>query len=668
MLLALTLLLSACSKPAPVTTVAEEEQTTVAGEETSSDENAGEETEEESAELTENDKIMQEIGLLKYYDMLQTADAEYNDLDKRYELYAEAEAFLLDNAIVLPKDQQMRGLIVSRVVPFTHVRGITEVSLKYLQLQDDIVTTEQYEKAMADWEARKLDKNHKMDRPEPGEDRVYTYFYESDPETLNYLTSSKNPDFKHTGNFISGLYAYNEYNELVPDMAESFEVSEDGMTYTFHLRDANWVTATGEVYAPVTADDWVTATEYLVEQDAPTLWLLDGVVANLREYMDGEVDIEEVGVKAVDEHTLQYTLTHPAPYFLSMTTYSVMFPLNREFINSKGEDFGITQPDGILYNGPFICSEMTAKSKIAYTKNPNYWDKDNVHLSEVNLIFDDGKDVKSGINGFESGTYVQSSLRPSWEDFDEYVKKYEGKAYASLPNSTTFALNPNYNRRATKYTNKDEQGLKDTHDAIMNKNFRKALQASFGRMDYLLQTMPKEVAVGSMRNIWTYPELVQTSKGEIYGSLVTKAYNKLTGENKDLADAVEAYEDKEAALKYIEAAKADGVNFPVTLDIIAIDIESYMNRLNSLKQSIEANSEGNILIDLHVMNRDEASAILFGTQNPAEKDYDINWFAGWGPDYADPKNFLDVYNPVDGATLNTLGLDPASEAVTASEE
>ncbi len=493
-------------------------------------------------------------------------------------------------------------------------------------------------------------------------DRVLTWVYQEAPDSLNYLTDSKNSSFRHIKNFIGGLYANDQYGNYVPELAESYEVSEGGTVYTFHIRKGmKWYTTTGEEYADVVAQDWVDAMKYAVEKKSPILWIVNGVIKNLVEYEQGKVDWDAVGVKAIDDYTLQYTTERPCPYFISMTTYAILYPANGEFLKSKGDDFGVVSPENILYCGAFILSEMTSKSKISYVKNENYWDKDNVHLSEVNFLYDDFKDPKSLINGFEAGTYNVAFLRSDWEDFDKYVEKYKDNAYYAMPNPNTYGFSLNFNRRATKYTNKDAEGLKNTHDALMNANFRKAVRAAFGRLDYMRQTMPEQVAKSTMHNTWTYVDLVSNSKGENYGSMINRKFNEINDREVDLSDGVNSHESKEFALEYLEKAKAEGVKLPVTLDLLAIDTETRLKQLKSLEHSIETNTDGQILIDLHVMPYDDVATICFRTNDPAQKDYDLNYFIGWVPDFADPKNYLDIYNPVNGDFIRNLGLSPLGE-------
>lgn len=493
---------------------------------------------------------------------------------------------------------------------------------------------------------------------------TYTHTYDADIDTLDYLVSDLNTNNRHISNFVEGLYAYDNLGKLVPAIAESYTVSEDGLQWTFKIREGvKWVTASEEVYADVTAHDFVAGLKHAADAKTHLSYLVDGFIANYDKYAAGEVDFDQVGVKAVDDYTLVYTLTAPAPYFLSMTTYNVFHPANAEFLASKGEEFGSTSPDSILYNSAYILTVNDSKSKISYKANENYWDKENVHIKKVDFLFDDGSDVYSTIKGFENGVYVSAGLLPVWEDFEAYKEKYAGKYNTSLPNFTTFGVMFNFNRRTFNHTGKDEAQQAAAKEAILNPNFRRAFKAAFDRQAYLKQSMPEDVALSTTRNILTYPEIVFTSTGESYGKLIEKEYAKLTGEQINLADGQDPFLSKEKALAYIEKAKEEGITFPVILDMPVISNEGpvRIKRANSLKESVESNTDGQILINLIELTKDEVMAIQYRNTDPVLADYDLNTFAGWGPDFGDPKTFVDIMNANDGAFLDKHGVNPLGE-------
>ena len=161
----------------------------------------------------------------------------------------------------------------------------------------------------------------------------------------------------------------------------------------------------GEEYADVTSKEFVTGLKLAADTKSEAIYLLQNSVKGLNEYLSGaNKNFSAVGIKAVDDHTLQYTLSQPVPYWNSKLTYSVTWPVNAEFLKSKGKDFGkSTDPTSILYNGPCLLKALTTKSSIEFTKNENYWDKDNVYFDNIKLSYDDGSDQESLERKFTDG-------------------------------------------------------------------------------------------------------------------------------------------------------------------------------------------------------------------------------------------------------------------------
>ena len=496
------------------------------------------------------------------------------------------------------------------------------------------------------------------------------------PQSLDYVISALAEDSEYTANFVDGLLENDKYGNLAPSIATSYSLSEDGLTYTFHIRpDVKWVDNTGEVYDTVTAQDFVTGLRHSAEFNSAAAQLADGVVEGYSEYRTtadwSDAAWEKVGVKAVDELTLVYTLEKPTPYFPSLVTYSLFNPINQDFLESKGEgcklgapdttncSFGAPVPDGILYNGGFILESNDDKSSNVWKKNENYWDKDNIKLDSVTRIFDDGSDPYSDIRNFEAGVYFAGRLSTQWENFDEYMKKYDGYAAQSMPNSACFGIVFNYNRQTFDNTNyaTDSALAENTHNAIMNENFRKAIRSAWDREKYLMVFTPKEQADSMLRNINNDPEIVRTSDGTAYGKLVEEAYTDRTGTEVNLADGQNPWLSKEDALKYIEEAKKDGIEFPVHLDMLVIETNKRLvDQAQSLKKSIEDNTDGNIIVELVMRDEDTVKNIAYYSSTPEEADYDISTFTGWSPDYADPKSFVDIYSPTSGYYMTSCGL------------
>ena len=491
---------------------------------------------------------------------------------------------------------------------------------------------------------------------------------------LDYTVTALASDHEINANLVDGLLENDNYGRLVPALAEEYEHNEDYTVWTFHLREGvKWVTNTGEEYATVTADDFVTGVRHGAEFESGTSYLLQGVVKGYSEYLKSgftDVDWEKVGVKAVDELTLEFTLVNPTPYFDTMTTYAVLYPINRTFLESMGDgcalgspdkdtcSFGTVEMDSILYNGGYILTTFDAKSSTVLTKNPAYWDAENVHMNTVTRVYDDGQDPYSQIRGFEDGTYATASMNTSWADYDEYVEKYADNLYYTLPNASVFGVVFNFNRQVFNYTKYADNldARENTREAILNANFRKALRAAYDPVAYNAVSMPVDLAEASLRNVNNFPGAGTLSDGTTYFELVTKVYNENTGENVDLSDGQWPW-DSATALDYIEAAKAEGVEFPVHLDMMVIETgDIYVNRANSMKQSIEEATDGQIIIELVLEDEDTVQNICYYNQDPAAADYDISTFTGWSPDYQDPKSFVDIYSPTTGYYMTSVGL------------
>ena len=160
------------------------------------------------------------------------------------------------------------------------------------------------------------------------------------------------------------------YGNLTPALAEDWSVSADGLTYTYKLRkDAKWYTADGEEYAPVKHRTLFTGIKYASDNKGQAMDLIQNSIKGLNDYVTGVTnDFSTVGVKALDDYTVEYTLTRPESYWNSKTTSTILFPVNADFLKSKGDDFGKVDPSSILYNGPFLMKSFVSKSVIEFKK------------------------------------------------------------------------------------------------------------------------------------------------------------------------------------------------------------------------------------------------------------------------------------------------------------
>lgn len=494
-------------------------------------------------------------------------------------------------------------------------------------------------------------------------------------QKLDYVVSDKHSDATFAGNCINTLLENDRIGKLVPSLAKEWSSNDDKTVWTFKLREGvKWYTNTGEEYPKeLTSADFVTSLRHSADFKSNMGWLLKGLIKGYEEYCNSKLTDEDwakVGIKTADEHTVVYELEKPTPYFDTMTSYLIFAPIQKEFLESKGEgcklgspdpkkcDFGTSAVDSILYCGPYLLSKHQAKSEIELVKNENYWDKDNVSLKTIKYVYTDGSDQYEGVRGFESGIYPSANLIASWKDYDVYLEKYKKYAFLSDPNANCFGTIFNMNRKKFEHTNyaQDKTLRENTRKAVLNENFRKAYRAAFDAVAWLGSNAPEVVAKAQIRNINNFPE-AGTSKNGTYFELVEQAYEKLTGKHVKLADGQYPWLSKEEALKYIEAAKKDGIVFPIHLDIPVADTrKDLVNKANSIAQSVKENTDGQIIVEPVLMDRDTLSNVAFQLGTPEEADYDISTFSGWGPDYADPKSFCDTYSARTGIYLKNMGL------------
>lgn len=495
---------------------------------------------------------------------------------------------------------------------------------------------------------------------------TYSSTFSANPTTFNYLLDYYADNTAVITNLVDGLLENDSYGNLVPALAEDWSVSADGLTYTYKLRkDAKWYTADGEEYAPVKAQDFVTGIKYAADNKGQAMDLIQNSIKGLNDYVTGATnDFTTVGVKALDDYTVEYTLTRPEPYWNSKTTNSILFPVNEEFLKSKDKDFGTLTPDSILYNGPYLLKDFTSKSSIEYVKNPHYYDHDKVTIEKVKLAYFDGSDQEMTIRNFESGAYSIAGVYPNSSNYAKTKEKYQDNIVYSLQDKTSWYFNFNVNRKTYNHTAKttDEQ-KKSAQTAILNKKFRQAINFGIDRTAYSAQSNGEEAASKTLRNTLVPPTFVQVGDktfGEVTASKLVNYGTEWSGIN--LADAQDAYFNKEKAqAKFAEAKKeleAQGVAFPIHLDVpVDQTNKNAVSGMNSVKQTLETVlGSDNIVIDVQQLSTDDFGNVAFLAPNPAARDYDLN-FDGWVGDYQDPSTYLDPFNAETGFYLKIFGLD-----------
>jgi len=510
-------------------------------------------------------------------------------------------------------------------------------------------------------------------------EKTFSYIYETDPDNLNYLTTNKAATANITSNVVDGLLENDRYGNFVPSMAEDWSVSKDGLTYTYTIRkDAKWYTSEGEEYAAVKAQDFVTGLKYAADKKSDGLYLVQESIKGLDAYVKGEIkDFSQVGIKALDDQTVQYTLNKPESFWNSKTTMGVMAPVNEEFLNSKGDDFAKgTDPSSILYNGPFLLKSIVAKSSVEFEKNPNYWDKENVHIGKVKLSYWDGQDTNKPTEAFKDGSFTMARLFPTSASYPETEKAFKDNIVYTQQDSTTFLVGINIDRQSYKYTSKttDEEKT-STKKALLNKDFRQALAFGFDRTAYASQVNGASGATKLLRNLFVPPTFVQAD-GKNFGELVKEKLVTYGDEwsNVNLDDAQDGLYNPEKAKAEFAKAKtalqAEGVKFPIHLDMPVDQTNTTkVQRVQSLKQSLEATlGTDNVVVDIQQLQKDDVLNITYFAETAAGEDWDISDNVGWSPDFADPSTYLDIIKPSVGENTKTyLGFDSGTNNAAAKQ-
>lgn len=500
-----------------------------------------------------------------------------------------------------------------------------------------------------------------------------------DITTLDYVYNNKSSNGDYVNNFVEGLLTQDNHGKLVPGMASEWSCNDDASEWTFTIRDdAVWSTSAGEEYDAVTAEDFVTGLKHAVDSKSETLGLVADLIVGLREYSDGTGKWEDVGIKA-DGNQLTYTLTGPCGYFDGMTTYTILWPINAEFLESKGSDFGAVEPDSILYNGCYILSSLVPAQEVRFDANPNYYDAKNVFVQHVVVTYSDGKDPAQNFNMFVNGEVTSTTVNQSLpEVVAKAAELYPDNQYKSMTTATSYwgAFNWDrqmyalYNDPSVSTTSKTDAQKADAKAAILNADFRRAVYAAYSAHAVEAITLGEEHADGVIRNTLVPYTFQTTSDGRTYGSIVEKYAAELVAdyEGIDLNDGHDAWYNPELAKTFAERAKeelGDSVSeWPIHIDVpVYAASENQKNLQLAMKKSIEDAIGDYVVIDLQFLEGNSSVYYSSFYNQPTGEDnsIDLVFGAGWGPDYGDPLTYLHCFDVHDGDMLNYSGINIESQ-------
>lgn len=498
-------------------------------------------------------------------------------------------------------------------------------------------------------------------------EKVYSYVFTGDPLTLDAQNTQQSSDAEIITQLVDGLMGNDKYGNLVPLVAEDWSVSQDGLTYTYKIRkDAKWYTSEGEEYAPVKAQDFVAGIKHAVDVKSPALYIIQGSIKGLDAYIKGdEKDFANVGVRAVDDQTVEYTLAQPESFWNSKLTMGILSPVNEEFLKSKGENYAKpTDPSSILYNGPFVLTSFASKSEIQLEKSQTYWDKDSVKLDKVKYTYYDGQDVESLLRNFKEGSFTVARLYPTSSNYAAAEKEFKDNIYYSSQDSTVGYMGFNLDRAAYEYTGKaDDKAKQDAKKAILNKDFRQAINFGFDRTSFAAQINGKDGAKYILRTSNVAPGFVQIGE-KSFGEVADEKLQTLGDEWKDVTtkdgeDKIYSVDKAKAEFaKAKEALQAEGVTFPIHLDVPAVETSTaHVQRMQSFKDSVEKSlGTDNVVIDIQTVSNDAYDSIAQSVAAGNQADYDL-MLTGWTPDFEDPSSYLDIFNPNGGGMIKNLGID-----------
>ena len=636
---------------------------------------------------------------------------EAETVSERYALMALAEAKLLESGVMLPTTTAGGNYAISRAVPYTsssQMWGNDADRYHNLLVATELITVAHRDELKAMWAELKGTGTWEAEAKKFLEDNGYTLTdsysmgYTSDPQTWDALATSMAADSEAIVNTFDGLVEYNSENVLSPALAESWEVSEDGLEWTFHIRQGvKWVDSQGREVAEVTADDFVAGMQHVLEAGGGLEWLIDGVIVNAGEYYAGEcTDFAEVGVKATDDYTLVYTLCEPITYFDTMLGYNVFAPMSRSFYESKGGKFGDEfdssaesytygrTPDDIAYCGPYLVTNATAKNTIVFKANESYWNKDNINVKTLTWLYNDGSDptkaYKDTVSGVLSGAglntnAVESAVADGLFDDYAYVSLTNGTSYMAWVNLHREAL-VNFNDGVTAASAKTEEQVERFNAAILNQHFRMALAYGMDRASYNEQSVGATLRLNSVRNSYTPGTFVFITEdvtvdingtattfpaGTYYGEIMQaqidadgfkfQAWNPEADGGVGSSDGYDGwYNPENAAAEMalaVEELAALGLEIskenPIVVDFPYYSASQVMtNRAAVYKQSIEASLGGLVVVNLvDAIDSTNYNYATYYNTSGAEGNFDVNTNSGWGPDYGDPKTYLDTILP-----------------------
>ncbi len=418
----------------------------------------------------------------------------------------------------------------------------------------------------------------------------------ADIPTLDSTKAHDSVAFTVLNNVNEGLYRQDENNEPIEALVTEHKENDDKTVHTFTLRDSNW--SNGE---PVTAQDFEYAWKRVLKDASPyNFMFVTAGIKNAEAIMNEEMDAEELGVKAIDEKTLEVTLEAANPLFQSLMTFPTFLPQNQKFVEEQGNQYAL-EAENILFNGPFTLVDWTHDQGWKYEKNEDYWDADAVKLDAINAYVI--KDPAAGINLYETNKVDRIVLSSEAVDQNKDDENFE-----TILEPGIIFLRFNHN-----------------HPILSNKNIRQAVNMAIDK-ESLTEVILKD---GSTALNGVVPEgFFKSPAGEDFRDL-NGDFNTGTVE--------------EAQKLWAKGLEETGAT-DVAISINIADSEDHKKVAEYIQAQLEDNLPG-LKLDI--------KAVPFAQRLEIEKaiEYDLS-LSSWGPDYSDPMTYLDMW--LEGGSANRM--------------
>lgn len=439
--------------------------------------------------------------------------------------------------------------------------------------------------------------------------------FASEPSSLDPGYGNSSDSICPRGMMFEGLVRIYD-NEVHPGMAESWEVADDGVTYTFHLRDSNW--SDGE---PVTAHDFVYGITRLLDpsEDAPNgnyAWM-GYYIKNGEEFNSGECTAEELGIRAIDDKTLEITAVKNMPYFVELMKLPCFYPVREDMGEEYGKEYA-SSPDKVVCNGPFILTEWEHESKLVFEKNPEYWNADAINVDGVEAYIIG--DTETIINMFDNGELeIMNTIGK------EYIDKYQESDEAVFIEGATIWY--------TVVNTKTDRG--EVSKLLQNKNFRQAISYVLNR-DALVEAACGDGSFGITRMIPDLITVQDSTLGELY------PYEPYSTKG-DAEKAQELFD------KALEETGFTRDNLP-DITLLTFDDERAQDSAEIIQAQLGEAFGLNVIMDTQTYSA--------RVEKENQGDYDL-CITNWAPDYNDPMTFLECYESNNSYNMYFGGLQNA---------